>query len=174
MWPLTTIRVWTWASPGLWPRPLPVAERLPNSASARPPPRILGPGDRSGWGAPRPPAGSRGASPGACQSRPMASALPEVGRLPNAASARPPPQTEPWRPVWRWQSLPACWGASAPDLPADPWLVGPWSFWTLTAGRRPVLGASGRSGRGTTLARRLVLGGASSPVTAADPWPVGP
>ena len=60
-------------------------------------------------------------------------------------------------------------GRCPPSHPADPWLVGRWSAGTMTASHRP---GCGRSGRGTTLARRLVLGGASSPVTVPFWWQI--
>ena len=91
-----------------------------------------------------------------CQSRPMASALPKVGRLPNAASAQQQPRIlgQGDRSGWGIPCRQAR-GASSPGLPADPWLVCPWSAWTFDC--RPPPPGSSPDGE-ALLARRLDQG----------------
>ena len=102
----------------------------------------------------------------------------------------PSHQADPWL-VGRWSAgtltagrrpgcealcLPAGWirGAARPVTKPTLGLSagGPPRLWLPAAA--PGVGPDGRSGRGTLLARQLVLGSASSPMTAADPWLVGP
>ena len=63
-------------------------------------------------------------------------------------------------------------GRYPPSYPADPWLVGQWSAWTLTAGRRPLIRAK-TAGPGKALLARRLDPGRGPPSHPADPWLVG-